>query len=134
MVFRSYVPARPLGDFIDDFWLYDDYAPPHFKERILPSGTTELVINLRDDEFRIYDRERPGRCERFSGAIVSGTYGGFFVIDTLEETSLIGMHFKPGGAFPFTGLPASELVDAHVDLDTLWGQVFPIRSRLAADQ
>ena len=29
------------------------------KERILPSGTVQLVINLRDDELRIYDRARP---------------------------------------------------------------------------
>ena len=40
----------------------------------------------------VYDRVRPGLCERFSGAIVSGTYDGFFVIDT------------------------------HVDLETLWGR------------
>jgi len=95
MLFRSYTPA-PLSDFISDFWLYDDYAPPHFKERILPSGTIELVINLRDDELRIHDRVGPRLCERFSGAVVSGTYGGFFVIDTAQETSLMGVHFKPG--------------------------------------
>ena len=35
-------------------------------------GTVELVINLRDDKLRIYDRGRLGVCERFSGAIVSG--------------------------------------------------------------
>jgi hypothetical protein len=80
MLSRSYTPASPLADFIEDFWLYDDYRPPHLKERILPSGTTELVINLRDNELRIYDRVRPGLCERFSGAIVSGTYDRFFVL------------------------------------------------------
>jgi AraC-like DNA-binding protein len=108
--------------FIEDFWLYDDYEPRHLKERILPSGTVELVINLRDNELRVYDRVRPGVCERFSGAIVSGTYDRFFVIDTAEEASLLGVHFRPGGAFPFFGLPVSELVDAHVELETLWGR------------
>ena len=92
MLCRYYIPAAPLSDFIEDFWLYNDYRPAHLKERILPSGTTELVINLRDNELRVYDRVRPGLCERFSGAIVSGTYDGFFVIDT------------------------------HVDLETLWGR------------
>jgi AraC-like DNA-binding protein len=121
MLYRSYVPAAPLAGFVEDFWLYDDYRPRHLKERILPTGTVELVINLRDDELRIYDRGRPGVCERFSGAIVSGTYGRFFVIDTAEEASLLGVHFRPGGAFPFFGLPTSELVDAHVELETLWG-------------
>ena len=52
MLYRSYKPAPPLGAFVHDFWLYDGYAQPHLKERILPSGTIELVINLRDDELR----------------------------------------------------------------------------------
>src|SRR5262245_49978262 len=122
MLFRSYVPASPLSAFVEDFWLYDHYRPLHLKERILPSGTVELVVNLRDDELRIYDRVRPGVCERFSGAVVSGTYDRFFVIDTAEEASLLGVHFKPGGAFPFFGVPMGELVDTHVDLQTLWSR------------
>jgi len=32
------------------------------------------------------------------------------------------VHFRPGGAFPFLGLPAGELADAHLDLETLWGR------------
>jgi hypothetical protein len=76
MVHRSCQPFSPLSDLVEDFWLYADYTPRHLNERILPSGTAELVLNLRDDERRIYDRVRPGRCERerFSGAIVSGPY------------------------------------------------------------
>jgi AraC-like DNA-binding protein len=131
MLFRSYVPASPLSAFVEDFWLYDDYRPEHLRERILPSGTVELVINLRDDELRIYDRVRPGVCERFAGAVVSGTYDRFFVIDTAEEASLLGVHFRPGGAFPFFGLPMSELVDTHVELETLWAQASgELRERL----
>src|SRR5262249_32741234 len=122
MLYGYYALGSPLAEFVEDFWLYDDYRPRHLRERILPSGTVELVINLRDDELRIYDRVRPGVCERFSGAIVSGTYDRFFVIDTAEEASLLGVHFKPGGAFPFFCLPVSELIDAHVDLETVWGR------------
>ena len=133
MLYRSYVPASPLADLIEDFWLYDDYEPRHLRERILPSGTVELVINLRENELRIYDRARPGACERFAGAIVSGPYAGFFVIDTAEEASLLGVHFKPGGALPFFGLPVSELAQTHVNLDALWGRLAgQLRERLLA--
>src|SRR5262245_37027368 len=133
MLYRSHIPASPLADFIADFWLYADYTPPHVTERILPSGTVELVVNLADDELRIYDRVRPGSCERFSGAIVSGPYDRFFVIDTAEEASLLGVHFKPGGAFPFVGLPLDELVNTHVDLETVWGRSGrELRERLLA--
>ncbi len=122
MQHRSYVPGPPLSAFVEDFWLYEDYRPRHLRERILPSGTIELVINLRDDELRIYDRVRPGACERFPGAVVSGTYDRFFVIDTAEEASLVGVHFRAGGASPFFGLPASELANTHVALEALWGR------------
>jgi hypothetical protein len=133
MLYRACSPASPLSDFIEDVRLYDDYEPTHLTERILPSGTIELVINLRDDELRIYDRVGTGVCERFSGAIVSGTYNRFFVIDTAEEASLLGVHFRPGGAFPFFDLPVSELVDTHVDLETLWGRsARELRDRLRA--
>jgi AraC-like DNA-binding protein len=121
MLFCSYVPAPPLGGFVQDFWLYDGYSARHLRERILPSGTIELVINLRENELRIYDPVRLTRCQRFSGALVSGAYGRCFVSDTVEETSIMGVHFRPGGAFPFLGVPAGELADTHVDLDTLWG-------------
>lgn len=59
---------------IDRLWLYTDYSTPCFKERIIPSGTIELVINLNDDELRIYDAAQPERCERFPGALISGAY------------------------------------------------------------
>jgi AraC-like DNA-binding protein len=131
MLFRSYIPSPPLRDFVADFWLYDGYTGPHGRERILPSGTIELVINLREDELRIYDAARPDRCKRFSGALVSGAYSGFFVSDTAEEASIMGAHFRPGGALPFLGFPAGELADTHLDLETLWGRsAVTLRERL----
>src|SRR5262245_46113056 len=120
MFLRFYVPGSPLNEFVERFWLCSD-APPHQRERILPSGTIELVINLREDEIRIYDPSHPDRCARYSGAVVSGTYSRFFVIDPIQHASIMGVHFRPGGAVPVLGLPASELADRHIDLRTLWG-------------
>lgn len=121
MVFCSYNPGPPLSDFIENFWLYEGYVSPHLRERIFPSGTFEVVFNLRDDELRIYKAARPDYGARFSGAIVSGPYEGFFITDTAEEASVMGVHFKPGGAFPFLNLAADELADAHIDLRDAWG-------------
>src|SRR5262249_34344753 len=109
-------------DFIENFWLYEGYSSQYLKERIFPSGTFELVFNLRDDELRIYKAEAPDFCDRFSGAIVSGPYNGFFITDTAEETSVMGVHFKPAGAFPFLNVSADELADTHIDLADIWGQ------------
>jgi len=118
-IFNFYKPKPPLSKFVDSFWLYEGYEPEQRTERILPTGTLELVINLRQNELQFYDAERPEICSRFSGAIISGAYGRSF--EPTAEAFIIGVHFKPGGAFPFLGLPAGDLADTHVDLESLWG-------------
>ena len=34
---------------------------------------------------------------------------------------MMGVHFKPCGAFPFLGFPVSELTDKVIELDLVWG-------------
>jgi AraC-like DNA-binding protein len=120
-VFNFYRPKPPLSKFVDSFWLYEGYELEHKPQRILPTGTLELAINLRQNETRMVAAERPEDCWRLSGAIISGAHGRGFTPDATKETFVIGVHFKPGGAFPFLGLPADDLADTHVDLETLWG-------------
>lgn len=122
MLFKRYIPAAPLCDFVHDLWLYEDYVPSsHFNERILPSGTIELAINLRERQLRIYNQDLRS-CRRFSGAVVSGAYSRSFVTDVAEERAIMGVHFKAAGAFPFLGVPPDDLADAHIDLENLWGR------------
>jgi AraC-like DNA-binding protein len=121
MFYLTYVPGPPLSEFVDYFWLFDGGQTPR-KERIVPSGTTELVINLRDDEIRIDNRAQSNQHKRFSGAVLSGPYSSIFVVDAMQHESMLGVHFKPGGAFPFLDALASELTDAHIDLADLWGR------------
>ena len=120
-VFKFYKPKPPLAKFVDNFWLYEGYAADHTSERILPTGTLELAFNLRQNELLFYDVDHPENCSQFSGAVVSGAHGRSFVVHPAEATCLIGVHFKPGGAFPFLGLSAGDLADTHVDLETIAG-------------
>ena len=130
MLYLTYAPGLPISEFVDYFWLFEGGQTPR-KERIVPSGTIELVVNLRDDEIRIHDRAQSKRHKRFSGAVLSGTYSSIFVVDAMQHEAMLGVHFKPGGAFPFLGALASELKDAHVDLADLWGRSgLELRERL----
>lgn len=122
-------PSAPLRDVVEYVWSLRD-APGHAHERIVPSGTSELVINLAEDEFRIYDARKLAR--RLPGAMVSGCYRTAFDIDTREHASIIGVHFKPGGA-GVLGIPAGELADRHVSLEALWGRAAgELRERMLA--
>lgn len=121
MTYRTCIPGPPLSDFVELFWFYEGCDLPHAKERVLPTGTMELVINLHDDQLRVYDRQDTDRFQSFHGALICGAHSEFFVIDTAQQASILGVHFKPGGALPFLGLPAGELRNMHVSLDALWG-------------
>jgi AraC-like DNA-binding protein len=131
LIARARVPRPPLSDFVALLWSYEGVTPPHAKERLLPTGTMELVINLRDDTLRVYDPQHHDRYQTYRGGLLSGVHSTFSVIDTADQGSIIGVHFKPGGAFPFFDLPADELHNAHIPLDALWGaQADDLRDRL----
>jgi len=110
MTYRRHLPGPPLSEFIEVLWLYENPQPSHASERVLPTGTVELVINLRVDAGRSFD------------GVVAGPHSRFFVLDSTQPVSVIGVHFKPGGAFPFFTLPMDELRNQHVPLEILWGK------------
>jgi len=130
---RTRRPSPPLDRYIQTLWTWDSFVQAHAKERLLPDGSLQLVVNLREDQTRTYDRENLDRCHTYSGAILAGAHSSYFVIDTAEQASVAGVHFLPGGAFPFLGLPADELQDRHVSLELLWGGLAgELRERLLA--
>jgi len=120
-IFNFYKPKPPLSKFVDIFWFFEGYNAEGRTEPILPTGRLELALNLRQDEMWFHDSDVSKTSSRFSAAVVSGAHGQRFVPAAREELCVIGVHFKPGGAFPFLGHPASDLSDTHVDLDILWG-------------
>jgi AraC-like DNA-binding protein len=133
MQILSYRPLPPLADFVDRLWLSQGSAPAHAMERLLPNCTVELVINLHQDHIHLYDRDDYRRCGSVPGCMLSGPRTRYFVIDTRDQTAVMGVHFRPGGAFPFFRAPASELADQSIALDALWGPAASeMRERLLA--
>jgi AraC-like DNA-binding protein len=99
-------------------------------ELITPSGTLELVINLAEDEIRVYANGTSSAVpDRYAGAVFSGAYDRHFVIDTREHASIVGVHFKQGGAAAFLSMPADQLANRHVDLADLWSREEAARLR-----
>jgi AraC-like DNA-binding protein len=123
MLFLTHTPSAPLSSFIDMLWLWDREGPPapFSKERIMPTGAMGLIFNLQEDQTRVYDRENTHLCRTFRGAVVIGAHSEFTVIDTAEQTVVMGVSFRPGGAFPFFRPPTGEFRDAHVALEDVWG-------------
>jgi AraC-like DNA-binding protein len=121
MLFHARPAAAPLSDLVEILWFAEDYAQPHPRERLLPTGTMELIVNLHDDVIYVYDR-RDLRCITLPGCIIVGAATEYMVIDTRDEACVLGVHFRPGGTLPLLGrIPAGEVRDQHVALEDLWG-------------
>src|SRR5262249_53901321 len=121
MIFCRHIPGEPLARFVDWFWFYDDFYPSHSQEHVLPEGTFELIIDLREAPRKLFDRANGRRYTSFRRGWLSGTHSAYIIIDALPASSMIGVHFKVGGAAAFLGLPADELRDQVVDLEAIWG-------------
>jgi AraC-like DNA-binding protein len=121
MIFHAHVPQSPLSEFVECIWFQEGNLPPHPRERLMPDGTMELVINLYEDRLSVVDRHNPARVQYYRGSLIGGPHSEFDVIDTTDQQAIMGVHFKPGGAFPFFCIPAGELHNAMMPLDCLWG-------------
>lgn len=131
MLFYHHRPQPPLSRFVDMLWLYESGSTPHARERLLPMGTVEVVFSFEDEPMRVFDRE--DRLHTFRGSVVCGPHSEYFAIDSTQQGMVMGIHFRPGGTFPFFNLPAGELQNLHVGLDTLWGAgAGEIRERVMA--
>jgi AraC-like DNA-binding protein len=82
----------------------------------------ELIINLREEPRHTYDHHHHRPLGAYRGSWVSGAQSSYLVIDTAPDASMIGVHFKPGGASWFFNRPASELAGTVVGLDALWNR------------
>jgi AraC-like DNA-binding protein len=115
---HTHRPRRPLSRFVESIWLHDGPLVAHRRERVLPTGSMELIFDL---------------CSGAgAGSLVNGARSTSFVIETGRATSVMGVDFAPGGAFPLLGAPAGEFQDALVPLEAVWGRkAAEIRERLA---
>jgi AraC-like DNA-binding protein len=122
-------PSPALRPFVASIWYYEgEYT--HARERILPTGTMALLVNLAEDELRTYQGEGYATVERTRGAALCGAYDRHFAIDTAEQRSILGVSFHPGGTLPFFREPASAVRDLHVPIEALWSDGAGLRARL----
>lgn len=121
MVYCTHIPAAPLSQFVDWFWFFEGLEVTHRRERVLPDGSAELIINLDDSRRKLFDREQPHRFQTFHRSWISGARSDYILIDVLPQASMVGVQFKPGGLAPFLKMPAEELTGRVIELDTVWG-------------
>jgi len=120
MDYNVRVPTGPLADAVAVIWHYDAYHPLHELERILPSGWVTIVINLKDYSLEVFDPEhKQWRTSKQAG--IAGVKTRYNVLSTRRQECLMGVHFKPGGAYSVFGVPTDEFADMNLNLEDLMG-------------
>src|SRR5919108_5155540 len=131
MSYIRYFPSAPLNAYIEDLYYLDGLAP-YPRQKVMPVASSNLMINL-GHSFDVY---RPDQVKPFIRCTESwwvGVWDTYHSVDWPPDVKLFGVHFKPGGAYPFLQLPLSEMNGQVVPLDVIWGlDTDEIRERLSA--
>jgi len=121
LLYCTHRPGPPLDRFVEQLWYWEGIPPAHAKDRLMPRGTCGLMINLIEDETRLYTGADDNVVHRMRGAVLVGAHARYFVIDTREQRANVGVAFRPGGTWPFFDPAGDELQNEHVSLRDLWG-------------
>jgi len=131
MLYRRYTPQPPLAALVGCIWYSEGFEGSHEQERLLPNGESAIIFDLREEPVRIYDAQDRGRFTTFAPAIFCGARTDCFVIETSQQERVLGIQFRPGGAFAFLSMPAGEVANDTFSLDDLWpGEAARIRDAL----
>jgi AraC-like DNA-binding protein len=131
MLYMHRRPRPPLDAYVESIWLCQNPAGPRRLERVLPSGSAQLIVNLAEDQTRLYQGSNL-TPQVLPGTILSGIATRYQIIDSDEQAHVAGVVFNPGGTSAFTRLPASELTNADVPVADLWNGSNRLREQLLA--
>jgi AraC-like DNA-binding protein len=120
MIYRTRSPRPELAHFIETLWFYEDLEAGCAKQKLLPDASMELIIDLSEGAKKLYDNRDLNRYTTFNRCWVSGLQRQYIVLGVQHGSSMMGVHFRTGGAAPFFGFPISELSGIVVELDLIW--------------
>lgn len=99
-------------------WYSADDRGGRSRERLLPRGTVELVVELGPERASVIG---PGPRIEVDPVSVAGPASRAFVLDRPNRLETIGVTFRPGGAIALLGVGADQLESAPLPLGLLWG-------------
>jgi AraC-like DNA-binding protein len=114
--FSSATPDGELAGIVQEYWEVEGRLSP-FRERILPNGCTEVMVNLGPPH-QMVTHTGTSVWER---AWFSGLHDRAIVIESLHGTHLVSARLHPLGALRLFGPDVAKTVNAVTDLETLLG-------------
>lgn len=114
-------PNKFLSPYINCYWRLNGKSDLNYDntERVLPDGCIELIINFQEP-FKQYSGNE--KFEKQSSAFIVGQIKNYKLLKPSCNFDMIGIRFKPAGAFKFFDLPLDEISFQTVDAELIWGR------------
>jgi AraC-like DNA-binding protein len=127
----AHIPGPPLTRYVERLWIVRGRLSSRWRNLIFPDGAMEMIFNLSDPQ-KLCARNNHERHSVFKRNWICGQRTEPIVIEEYGEINLVGVRFKPGGAYPFFHFPISELTGHVTELEDIWGaQISELREKLA---
>ena len=114
-------PRPPLVDHVESITCFTGYAPPHHREKVLPDGAIELIVDLGSTPKRLFAGETTPSSVAFSNAWIAGMQRRWIVIEAQPNAAMLVIRFRPGGAYPLLALDVTELTDSVFTFEDVLG-------------
>lgn len=126
-------PRPPLNQHIDFFGYWSHDGEVSDRSRALPRGAATVVIDVGGrDRVDFYSATGATRMP-VEPAFLTGPGTLSYVTRIDPGEAVLTIHFRPGGALPFFGIPLADLENACANLTDLWGaDAALLRERLIA--
>ncbi len=119
MLYLEKTPSAVLAPWVRSLWYCLAPDVPYGRERILPNGCIQIVLNLSSDS--LTDCGENGAVTRnVPRAIVVGARGRYEVIDTRDLAELAGIIIRPGGFARLFRERADLFFEQSISLDSVW--------------
>lgn len=120
MIYLEHIPAAPLNQCVRSLWYARVLNAPHSRERILPTGRVQVIINLARDFLLDLPEGQPAKS--MAPSLIVGARSTYEIVDTSDMADLIGIVFQPGGFAPFVSDPVDLFSNRNIGLEEAWGE------------
>lgn len=118
----EHAPPQTLRPFVECIWTRRASPTSESRPIVLPDGCIDIVLGYRSSAVGPDD------------ALAVGTMTRPLVLRDKQPSLFVGVRFWPGRAYPFLGIPASELTDLRVSVADVWGERYPELETLDASE
>ena len=129
--FALHRPGPPLDRHIELLTFYAGFEPQHDREKLIPDGAIQIIVDLTDRPKKLYAGETSPIGVDFSRSWISGMQQRWIIIEAQQAASMMVIRFRPGGAFAFVRHEATAFTNSVHALDNVInGRAAALRDRI----